>query len=322
MRDTHIILLDGLPCTGKSITTQRLALHLEKQGIDVRWFLEIDEAYPVFTAHRYHTLWTSDADLSEVLTACDEQAEIPWKQLVADLQGTKRVLCLECAVFQNPITSLLLMGAEPADISRHVLRLFEAINPLNPALIYTYPGKPAEIIAELAGKRGDAFVNYLLDSIKRTPYGLRQNFHDRSGLARVWETLKSVTDDIFSLVPVPKLAIDTLPGQWDSYLEQIVDFLSIPPFEPFHQPPSDDLSVLAGAYSSSDSSESLTIHTDGRHLYFGTLPKFRLIHHADMSFYIEGLPGKIAFMQNVEGKIEGFRGYGCLAELNTIWEKV
>lgn len=321
MRDTHIILLDGLPCTGKSTTTQRIGVHLQKQGIDARWFLEIDEAYPVFTAHHYHTLWTPDADLSEVLTACDQQAEIRWKQVVTDLQGTKRVLCLECAVFQNPITSLLLMGVEPSDITRHVLRLFDAINPLNPALIYTYPGKPAEIVAELTGKRGEAFVNYLLDSIKKTPYGLRQNVHDRSGLTRVWETLKSLTDDIFSLVPVPKLAIDTLPGKWNNYLAQIADFLSIPPFEQFHQP-FDNLSSFAGAYSSSDSSEPLTIHTDGRHLYFGTLPKFRLIHHTEMSFYIEGLPGKIAFVQNVEGKIEGFRGFGCLAELNMIWEKV
>jgi adenylate kinase family enzyme len=46
MFDTKLIILDGLPGSGKSTTAQWLELQLQRNGFDAQWYWEGDVPHP------------------------------------------------------------------------------------------------------------------------------------------------------------------------------------------------------------------------------------------------------------------------------------
>src|SRR5215471_10932274 len=109
MIHTRLICIEGMPGSGKSTTSQRLWLHLLRNGCDSRWVYEHDTTHPIWKFEEQRAVVESGTlDLSLL----DDIVVDRWRQLAGELAGTGPTMVLESALFQTPIGLLLTMDVD------------------------------------------------------------------------------------------------------------------------------------------------------------------------------------------------------------------
>ena len=102
--DTKLIVVDGLPGSGKSTTCQWLELQLQRSGIKARWLPEAEIPHPLW----WYTQWDGATylppDFDQIpMTKFIETSLAKWIDFVALVQASEAVYIPESAFFQNVI---------------------------------------------------------------------------------------------------------------------------------------------------------------------------------------------------------------------------
>jgi hypothetical protein len=74
--------------------------------------------------------------------------------------------------------------------------------------------------------RGPDWETYQLDWKLRSPYAVHRQLTGLDGLSAMYADYRALTDSLFDDLDCPKLAIDTGPGEWQHYYEQVRDVLA------------------------------------------------------------------------------------------------
>src|SRR4051794_21845927 len=205
MIDTNLILIDGLPGSGKSANAQLLWLHLLDNGYEAQWFFEHQSTHPIY---RLDDLAKSYDSTFEECQRIHEAAITNWEMLVESLKNSRRVVILESTFFQTMVGWLQLMNLPREDILGYSRRVQRIIVELNPALIYFYQVDPAAALRSIRERRGDWFEELLVGQIGKTPYGQAHGVGDLEGVIRFFVTVRGITDEIFSQCDFGKVAIE------------------------------------------------------------------------------------------------------------------
>ena len=99
MRDTKLILVEGIPGTGKSTLAQFIHRRLQDNYRPSYWCHEESEASPVrlyYSPKRYTSVSDYIAD-----------AESHWRDYARELQQQHQIAVLDAALLQNHLRSLL-----------------------------------------------------------------------------------------------------------------------------------------------------------------------------------------------------------------------
>ena len=125
MIDTKLILIEGLPGAGKTISSEHLGTYLRQQGMACRWYLEEDDSHPI--ACRKLKLKTLVEKLPSIWAAFAEQAS-----------QEKIVTIIESRLWQNTVL-FMFMDEYPVDEIVEVHQsVWKELNSLTPTLIYLY----------------------------------------------------------------------------------------------------------------------------------------------------------------------------------------
>jgi len=315
MSDTRLICFEGIPGSGKSTTSQRLWLHLLRNGRDARWVYEHDTTHPIWKFEEQREIVESGTLDVSVL---DDVLIGRWRQLAECLAGTGPTTVMESALFQTPIGFLLTLDVARPTILEHLLKVEKTIARLRPALIYIRNADVAKTLRAICDeRRSDQFEPALIERLARTPYGRAHRVSDFLGLTGFYERVVEIADELFDRFEIPRLAVDPAVG-WPECERTITGFLQLPRMQ---APPTevDGPARYLGRYKDARSDDEIEVTADARGLYLADARRTRLFYRTDNSFYVQSIGVEVWFEGESGGRFEVLRLVGNLPSLSPVW---
>lgn len=128
MHNSRLILVDGLPVTGRTRLGQELALQLEGQGTPHHFWPEHALGHPLKRPYE-PAEYPSFQDYAETLSW-------QWRNFAIRSSASDERHVLDAALFSSPLRDALSAGVPEADLQALVANLLDAMAPLEPALFY------------------------------------------------------------------------------------------------------------------------------------------------------------------------------------------
>lgn len=316
MIPTNLILVDGLPGSGKSTTAQRLSFHLASLGYEARWLYEHELPHPIYPDDEVDEALTGGLP---ALVALQEQALHRWQALADSLAGTRQIVILESTFFQIGVGLLVGMLQEEELIRHHTQRILTATAPLNPQLLYLYQDDVPAALHRLIEQRGPGFAAILHHRLSRTPYCLAHGAN-LEALVGFFQRQRAVTDHLLAHTGLRHLAIENSGREWAHYERQIATFLDLPPWQEPLTPP-DALTACVGRYRDNASEDEFHIVADDQNLYLASPTLARLYPRAPGIFAVEGICIEFTFQRNAESAVDRLVCRGNLPGLSLTWLK-
>jgi deoxyadenosine/deoxycytidine kinase len=235
------ILVEGMPGTGKSTTSQALATQLTANGVPVRWFYEKDKQHPFMPD--YGVKFELIEDLFRALLG-------KWQAYVAGMSQGDDVIILDAAFLQNPIQTMLYLNIPQQMIQQFVGMLYQVIKPLNPLLVYLDIPAVERHMKKLIDSRDEEWETEVLDNLKRSKYA-----GGRDMFIRFIQDSTNISKSIYQQLGMDKIVIDRTKISGSQCIRQINQQLNIPYMQPTQLSPQ-ALEKYTGAYS----------YYDGEHL--------------------------------------------------------
>jgi len=309
MRATKLILIEGIPGSGKSTTAQALAATIAAQRIAVRWWYEEEAAHPIYVFKDAATLAQVRDDLTHGrYRAVIDAALAQWRTFAALVAADERVVVIDSCLFGYLTWSLFPLDLPDAEIRGYITDVLRIIAPLQPALIYLRQGDIARSLTRICARRGGKTEAHLTRQGTESPYGRRLGLHGFAGMVGYWTAYRELTDAACAAADLPTLTIDTTAGEWDRYLQQAHRFLDLP--TPARQAaPTASLARYVGSYRyttlSAAGTASLAVE-DGVLLLDGVpqiWPRTPLLPQGANTFVLASLPFSVTFEEDAGGQI-------------------
>jgi hypothetical protein len=209
---TRLILIEGLPGAGKSMTTVHLGEQLIQQGISCEWFLEEDEEHPL------DCTGLALKDLSKKL--------IPlWEAVLQNVVNNQTVTIMESRLWQN--TSLFMYMAEfpVSEIIELQDRVNHALAPASPILIYLYQADVKEALGRLYELRDDSWMSRELKMMSKYPWFQSRGKDDFSGWLEFFGEWLEVAEELYRRWPYRKLKVENPHDDWGLAYSKIEAYL-------------------------------------------------------------------------------------------------
>jgi hypothetical protein len=303
-----LVLIEGLPGSGKSTTAHHLCLHLERHGRPARWYWELESPHPVFEFQEA----IEDGDLRKAFV---ETALQNWTRLANDLQTRDECVILECSWFQSAVHPMLLLDWPHERIAEYVLTVERTMAPASPLLVMLRASDVAARLRTLIVERGSWSSELLEARICASPYARARNLRGIEGVTRYLEDYRDLTDSLSKRLRIDTLVLDANDPNL-SFVDLIARALDLPPFTPLETRVT-DLERFAGLYTREGVEEGCRILTDGTHLYVDGAPPLRLIHRNEWTFEATGTCVRFDFLANGDGRVSGLACRGDLPHLPT-----
>src|SRR5262245_45203871 len=165
MTPTNLILVDGIPGSGKSSTVNRLGLHLRKLGYNARWFFEDDADHPIYPSRDGRPgAGAAGKDPEDFGTR--ERIIRRWKDLTSSLQGTEQVTILDGSFCETPVLYQQLRNRPREETLAHVLAVERILEPIDPILIYLYQRDVRAALTGILMSRGPGYAEVLVQAFR------------------------------------------------------------------------------------------------------------------------------------------------------------
>jgi len=149
MSQTRLILVEGLPGTGKTTIAGWICRRLRRGGVLARVLLEDDAGMP------------GDWDVGDRRMPAQGYARRMlelWARW-AETHANEGVLILDCAFLQNPLNEMIFRGATDAQAEDYARAIAAILRPLDPVCVYLRRESAAESIAFAKAAKGEGWAN-------------------------------------------------------------------------------------------------------------------------------------------------------------------
>jgi len=312
VRTTRLILLEGVPGSGKSTMAQFLARELTAQRIANHWWYEEDRAHPLYVFHDPGSLQQVLDDLAigqyrQVVAA----ALVKWRQFATRLQSSDRIVLLDGCLLGYLTWTLFPFDVRVEEIQRYLGQVEEILRSADPCLIYLYQDDLTQALRTIGERRGGDTRDRLIRNATQSPYGQRKGLCGFNGMVAFWTDYRRLADEAAQATGFATLAIETGAGDWSTYQQQALAFLEVPPTRGVVVP-SAELQRCVGTYVQLDAAcvgqVKAIVRLEDDHLVIDGLPQVwphtRLTATSAHTFDIDSLPFAVTFATDSAGVVD------------------
>jgi hypothetical protein len=228
--DSHLIVLDGLPGSGKTTTGQWLTSLLQGHGLNVRWLPEAEVSHPLWWYQHWNGAEYQPPDFESTPIETFIQTSLrKWKDFVDRALTNVQLHVAESLFFQNAVAMFLMGGARPAMLFEYAQDVQAIAQNLNPILIYFRHVDTATALRKICTLRGQTFEDELIHNMEQFPYLRQRGLKGLKGVTTLWSEICTITDTLYDKYTIHKLSIEISEGNWQMYHQQILDFLDFHP---------------------------------------------------------------------------------------------
>jgi thymidylate kinase len=312
VRTTRLILLEGIPGSGKSTMGQFLARELSAQGIPHRWWYEEEQAHPLYVFQDPASLQQLLDDLAggkyELVIAA---ALAKWRALAATIVSHDEIVLLDSCFLGYLTWTLFAFDVPIVEIQAYLDEVERILRSLSPCLLYFYQADLAQALQIIGERRGGQTRERLIRNATQSAYGQRLGLQGFAGLVAYWAAYRQFADAACQATGFATLAIETGAGDWLTYQRQARVFLDMAPSVRVALP-STDLQRYVGTYIQRDAAGmmrySVTAWVEDNRLVIDGLPEVwprtGLTATAVGAFAVDSFPWSVVFTADHTGAIE------------------
>ena len=206
----RLVIVEGIMGSGKSITTLNMAQRLNASGIAAVGVTEGTEPHPI----RFD--W--DVPWSEMPPSQLAKSSVAtWKTYADSAVLENRISIVDGQLFHGNLTSLFLLEGEPGMIAAYCRDIVLVTTPLRPLLIYFHQTDVDKAIRLIGKERGEDWVNYQINWKLESPYAKRRGLMGVEGLISLYREYRTLTDQLFDNLDIPKISVETSGRDWAAY---------------------------------------------------------------------------------------------------------
>lgn len=176
---TNLIIVEGLPGSGKSTTAAMIGNELGKKGKKV---ICVDEG-------QEHPADYADYDFPDFETERMKILE-KWRSFTKN-SDKNTVYVFNCIFLQNPMCETMMrFGMDEAASQNYISEISEIIKPLFPVIIYIDQSDVKKAIDRVIDERGNDWLNAVIDYHTSQGYGKENNLFGYAGYIKCLEERK------------------------------------------------------------------------------------------------------------------------------------
>ncbi|QBD77349.1 hypothetical protein EPA93_15650 [Ktedonosporobacter rubrisoli] len=316
MRNTKLILIEGIPGSGKSTLAQSVTHALTRSGIACRWWYEEEKDHPLYVFHDHASLQqTIDTLTAGGYHQIIEAVLLKWKEFSQQLQSSETIVILDGCLFGYLTWSLFPLNVPADEIQSYLSQVEQILHPLHPCLIYLYQQDVARALEKICERRGGETQSRFIAGATQSSYGKQRQLQGFDGMVTYWKDFRHLIETAFSQFDASKMALENSAGSWTTYEQSVITFLRLPPQEKAAVA-SSEFEHFVGTYSFEEDGgqHACLILLEEDHLIVDGMPQVwtrtRLIPRSHNIFAVESLPFQITFEEDAHGVIIGMSATG------------
>jgi hypothetical protein len=233
MRDTKLILIDGLPGSGKTTTASWLASRLRSDSRTVDLFLEEHSDHPLHVGGALHPSgYNSGAIFFQRYTPASfvEESLERWRAFVAGALQSDAISVLDSYPFQSDVRVLLQLDAVPETIRDYARQVESIISPLHPVLVFfTHRDllQAIENIEAITAQRGSRWSEYVVEMAAHSPYAIARGLHGFEGALALLAEYRKLTEELLHESNTPRIVLENCSGRWEECYRRMEEFLEL-----------------------------------------------------------------------------------------------
>jgi hypothetical protein len=199
-----VILIEGLPGSGKTSLAEWLCTEFGDLGINASWIPELQRDHPVIDRPTMRT--AKDRGYAD---RCIER----WKAFSANFQELESpaVIILEGCLFQSTVRFLVEYERPAREIEAYLPAVENCLFPLCPHLVYlTQTDVRAYLDGEVTRRKGHEIVARIAKYSATTPFAVSRGLPAQSAFAALYATYRSVCDVMVKHSTLPVLELDAV----------------------------------------------------------------------------------------------------------------
>jgi len=221
MIDTKLILIEGLPGSGKTMTAELLAAEIRTYGKKCLWFNEWAENHPVFISIDH---------LSEVISSSrlrEKTVLQKWEKFAEEMEDERTVYIFESRFWQTDVMFMYLAGHSKDEVVESNQRIITAITGLNPVLIYfTHDNIEAALTRTFQAKH-EGWEQFVLGVVEQQKWSIDRGLKGREAWFKFFSEWALVAERLYDRLTFPKIKVQNPHSDWDLAMRKIREFLEL-----------------------------------------------------------------------------------------------
>jgi hypothetical protein len=212
----QIVLIEGVPGSGKSTMAQQLCSHALSLGIDARWYLEESHDNP---------LRMKPGNTQSSPGRFAEECLSSWARVVEQWEGQKTLHIVEGIALQSTVR--FMMEMRESGIEQYYRRFEEIVACLNPRMVYLRPQNVASHSQEICQLRGADWANKVSSYLAHTHYAKHHGLKGLGGMHQFWAQYAALCDGLRLGGRMSTKTIDFVSGEWGRHMAEACAFLHL-----------------------------------------------------------------------------------------------
>jgi hypothetical protein len=292
-----LVLVEGMPGSGKSTTAQWLAGELERHGRPARWVHEGEVPHPVVDPPPVLL-----RDWKEILG----RHFAGWSRFAAAVRAEETVVVVDSAFLQRSVAAMLRRNLDGEIIRTFVARIADIIRPLDPALVYFHARDPINAFRTICDKRGMAWTLQHIGAFDGSAWARMRGESGMGGVLAYWREHAAICDAVATGAGLRTLIVGPEVGDWPSRRRHIAAFLGLtaPASAAVVVP---DLARFVGTYRDARGRQARVSIHDGELAIDGLFwHRKRLLPRSPSIFEAESWPIRLTFEGDPSGGVARF----------------
>ena len=214
----YMILIEGIPGSGKSTTAINLKKELQLKKVDCKLFLEYSDENPF----RYKNGTSPEVPVQDFVSTVSSQ----WKLFFDKYSNKNKMIIQEGMTLQQQVNYAVWIDRF-IEIKPLIQEILNGLKKIQPTLFYLEHRKPEENFQRVMQERGNDWVTSAIKPISESPFAVNRNIAGVKALQSFLEEITKKNLECLSLLDFPVHRINIGDYDEDSLIIKILSVLNL-----------------------------------------------------------------------------------------------